>query len=194
MAVLMADMADADPKASFILDKITGISIARAEAYARAGADVICMGDDVGMQNSTMMSRDMYREWLQPRLAQVIAAAKRIKPDVLIMYHSCGFVTPFIPDLMEAGVDILNPVQPECMDFASIHAEFGDRLSFNGTLGTQTTMPFGSAEDVRNTVRRNLDLAGETGGLVVCPTHVLEPEVPWENVEAYIRACKEYRG
>jgi uroporphyrinogen decarboxylase len=139
-----------------------------------------------------MMSLDMYREWLKPRLAKVIAAAKAIKPDILIHYHSCGYVEPYIPDLMEAGVDILNPVQPECMDFAKLHAEHGDRWSFNGTLGTQTTMPFGSAKDVRDVVLRNLDIAGAKGGLMVCPTHLLEPEVPWENVEAYVKACRDF--
>ena len=80
------------------------------------------------------------------------------------------------------------------MDFARLHARFGKRLSFNGTLGTQTTMPFGTPEDVRATVRRHLDIAGPRGGLLVCPTHLLEPEVPWENVAAYVCACKEYRG
>jgi uroporphyrinogen decarboxylase len=97
-----------------------------------------------------------------------------------------------VPDLIEVGVDVLNPVQPESMDFARLHAEFGDRLSFNGTLGTQTTMPFGSPEDVREVVFRNLRLAGEKGGLMVEPTHMLEPEVPWENIQAYVDACREF--
>ena len=194
MTVLMADMADEDPKATFILDRVTHDAVRRAAAFARAGADVICMGDDIGMQSTIMMSLEMYRHWLKPRLAQVIAAARREKPDVIVQYHSCGYVEPFIPDLIEAGVDVLNPVQPECMDFARLHAQFGDRLSFNGTLGTQTTMPFGTPADVHATVRRHLDIAGARGGLLVCPTHLLEPEVPWENVVAYVCACKEYRG
>ena len=66
--------------------------------------------------------------------------------------------------------------------------EFGGRLSFNGTIGTQTTMPFGTPEEVKATVRRNLELAGPRGGLLCCPTHMLEPEVPWENIEAYVEA------
>jgi uroporphyrinogen decarboxylase len=78
------------------------------------------------------------------------------------------------------------------MDFAGIHAEFGDRLSFNGTLGTQTLFPFGTPEQIRAEVFRNLDIAGDKGGLFCCPTHMLEPEVPWENVLAYVDACREY--
>lgn len=69
-----------------------------------------------------------------------------MKPDIVVLYHSCGFVTPFIPHLIDAGVDVLNSVQPECMDFREIHAEFGGVLSFHGTVGTQTTMPFGTPE------------------------------------------------
>jgi uroporphyrinogen decarboxylase len=98
-----------------------------------------------------------------------------------------------IPNLIEAGIDILNPVQPECMPFDRIHKKFGQHLSFNGTLGTQTTMPFGTPKDVRATVLKNLELAGPAGGLYCCPTHLLEPEVPWANVEAYVAACKEFR-
>ena len=144
------------------------------------------------MQAQIMMSLPMYREWLKPRLARVIEAARAVKPDVLVFYHSCGYVEPFIEDLMDAGVDILNPVQPECMDFAEIHATYGDVLSFNGTLGTQSTLPFGTPEEVRAEVLRNLEIAGPEGGLFVTPTHMVEPEVPWANIEAYVRAVKEF--
>jgi uroporphyrinogen decarboxylase len=192
MTMLMTDMMLDDEKATFVLDKVTADSAKRAAAFARAGADIINTGDDIGMQDSIMMSEELYREWLKPRLAKVIAAAKAENPDVLVLYHSCGYVRPFIPDLIEAGVDILNPVQPECMDFADIHAEFGDKLSFCGTIGTQTTMPFGTPEEVREVVLRNLDIAGSKGGLVACPTHLLEPEVPWANIDAYIKACIKF--
>jgi len=193
MEDLLVDMAEGDEKAAFILDTVTANSVAQAEAFARADVDVIALGDDIGMQRAPMMGLVLYREYLKPRLARVIRAAREIKPDVLVQYHSCGFAAPFIEDLIEVGVDILNPVQPECMPFAEIHAKYGNRLSFNGTLGTQSTMPFGRPEDVRRVVFENLDIAGERGGLFVCPTHVVEPEVPWENIMAYFEACNEYR-
>ena len=78
------------------------------------------------------------------------------------------------------------------MDFKEIHQKYGDRISFNGTIGTQKLMPYGTPEEVRNEVFRNLDIAGKNGGLFCCPTHLLEPEVPWENIEAYIKACHDY--
>jgi len=191
MDKIMIDMAMDDEKATYLLDKITDFACYRAEKFAKAGVDILGLGDDIGMQESIMMSEDMYRAWLKTRLTKVITAAKNIKPDIIIQYHSCGFVTPLISDFIDAGVDVLNPVQPECMDFKEIHAEFGDKLSFNGTIGTQTTMPFGTPEQIKTEVTRNLKIAGKKGGLFCCPTHMLEPEVPWENIEAYAEACKE---
>ena len=193
MEDLLVDMAEGDEKAAFLLDTVTDISVQRAAAFARADVDVLALGDDIGMQRAPIMSPALYRAWLKPRLARVIAAAREVKPDILVQYHSCGYAAPFIEDLIEVGVDILNPVQPESMPFTEIHAQYGDRLSFNGTLGTQTTMPFGTPEDVRRAVFDNLDIAGAKGGLFVCPTHVVEPEVPWENIMAYFEACEEYR-
>ena len=119
-------------------------------------------------------------------------AGKAVNPDVLIFYHSCGHVTELIPQLIEAGIDVLDPVQPECMDFRKIHETYGDKLSFHGSIGTQSVMPFGTPEDVRRKVFENLDIAGPMGGLFVCPTHVLEPEVPVENMAAYLQACRDY--
>jgi uroporphyrinogen decarboxylase len=193
MDLLMLDMAAEDEKAVFLLDKLTDLACFRAARFAEAGADILMLGDDLGMQRSIMMSASMYCTWLKPRLKRVIDAAKAVKPDILIQYHSCGYATPLIPDLIEAGIDILNPVQPECMDVEQVLRKFGGQLSFNGTLGTQTTMPFGTPDEVRATVHRNLELAGPRGGLFCCPTHMLEPEVPWENIEAYVAACREWR-
>lgn len=192
MTMIMMDMAMEDEKAIWLLDKVTELACIRASTFARLGVDVIRIGDDVGMQTALMMSEEFYRQFLKPRLEKVIKAAKDIKPDIIMQYHTCGFVTPLIGDFIEAGIDVLNPVQPECMDFAEIHAKFGDRLSFSGTIGTQTTMPFGTPEDVRETTLRNLEIAGSKGGLLCCPTHLLEPEVPWQNIIAYVEACKEF--
>lgn len=193
MENLMADMMSEDPMAEVLLDLVTDAAVLRAESFARNGADALFLGDDIGMQHSIMMSESLYCTWLQPRLKRVIDAAKAINPNIFVFYHSCGFVTPMIPHLIDAGVDVLDPVQPECMDFGEIHAQFGDRLSFHGTIGTQSTMPFGTPDDVRREVFKNLEIAGEKGGLFVCPTHLLEPDVPVENVVAYIKACRDFK-
>jgi uroporphyrinogen decarboxylase len=110
---------------------------------------------------------------------------------VRIWYHSDGNIAEIIPELIEIGVDILNPVQPECMDLVRLKQDFGDRLVFDGTIGTQSTMPFGTPEDVRTVVRDRIAKLGGDGALILSPTHVLEPEVPIENIRAFFDAAAE---
>jgi len=189
---LLADFLCDEEMAQACMDKMTHIKCQMAERAARAGVDMIVFGDDVGTQRALMMSVETWRRWVKPATAATIAAAKKANPDVLALYHSDGVIDDIIPELIEIGVDILNPVQPECVDPVKLKAMYGDRLSFWGTIGTQTTMPFGTAEDVRNTVRHMIETVGKGGGLTIAPTHLLEPEVPWENVEALVQAVKEF--
>jgi uroporphyrinogen decarboxylase len=175
-----------------LLDHLTGSGIESATRLAQSGIDILLTGDDVGMQQGMMMSPQLWRKWLKPRLAEVIAAAKKVNPDLLVFYHSDGNIKPIIPELIEIGVDILNPVQPECMDPAEIKREYGNDLAFWGTIGTQTTMPFGTPEEVRATVKERIKTVGQHGGLLLAPTHVIEPDVPWENVVAFFEAVEEY--
>jgi len=193
MEDLFVDMMTDDPIAEFIFDKVTEQNLIRIRAAAEAGADIVYLGDDIGMQHTAMMSHELYRKWIKPRLKKVIAAIREINPDALVFYHSCGMVTPFIDDLIDAGIDVLNPIQSECMNPVEIIKTYGDRLSFYGAVGTQTTMPFGTPEEIIKTVHSYLDAAGPNGGMLVAPTHLLEPEVPWENILAFVEACKTYQ-
>lgn len=189
---LLADFCDNEEFAEALLDKITALKCALAEKWTRAGVDILITADDVGMQDGLLLSPAMYRKWLKPRLKQVIDAAKAVNPDVLIFYHSDGNIWDIIPDLLEVGVEILNPIQPECMDPVRVMEEYGDRCSFWGTIGTQTTLPFGSTVDVEQACRAMLDARKGKGGLILAPTHLVEPEVPLENVEALVRIVREY--
>jgi uroporphyrinogen decarboxylase len=193
MEDLMDDMMMEDERAGVLLARVTEHACRRIVTYARTGVDIVQLGDDIGMQFTPMMNPDLWRKWLKPRLARVIAAGRAVNPDLLVFYHSCGYVLPFVDDLIEVGVDILNPVQPECMDFAEVHERFGARISFWATIGTQKVLPFGTPAEVRATVERNLRICGRKGGIVIGPTHVVEPEVPWENLVAMKEACEAFR-
>ena len=194
MENLFCDMMTEDPMAELLLDRVTDVAVAQMESLARAGVDSVYFGDDIGMQHTLMMSESLYCTWLQPRLKRLIDAARAIKPDIIIIYHSCGYIKELIPHLVDAGIDVLNPVQPESMEFREIHSIWGERLSFHGTIGTQSVMPHGTPAEVRQKVFENLDIAGKRGGLFVAPTHLLEPDVPVENIVAYIEACAEYQN
>ena len=189
---LFADFVLNEDLAAALLDKMTGFRIRSARAAGIAGADMIGTGDDVGMQNRMLMSPDDWRKWLKPRFASVIAAAREHKPDIHVKYHSDGFIEPIIPDLIEIGVTILNPIQPECMDPVKLKKQYGDRLTFDGTIGIQTTMPFGTPDDVDREVKRMIETVGKGGGLILAPTHVLEPEVPLDNIRAFLDAVDRY--
>lgn len=191
---MLMDMLTDEEMAAACLDKMTELQCAVAKRAAASGADIIVFGDDVGTQRELMMSRELWLRFLKPGLAAVIASAKAVNPQVLAYYHSDGVIYDIIPDLIEIGVDILNPIQPECMDPARVKREYGDRLSFWGTIGTQTTMPFGTAQDVEDAVREMIAVMGADGGFCVAPTHLLEPEVPWANIEAFVNAAKLYGG
>jgi uroporphyrinogen decarboxylase len=193
MEDLMTDMMTDDERAVVHLDRLTAHAVERIQLAARAGVDIVQLGDDIGMQQTIMMSLDLWRHWLKPRLAAIIRAGKEINPKLVIFYHSCGYVLPFLPELADIGVDVLNPVQPECMPFDEVYRQVGDRLSFWGTIGTQSTLPFGTPQEVREAVWANLRLCGKQGGIVIAPTHMVEPEVPWENLLAMKEACETFR-
>jgi uroporphyrinogen decarboxylase len=174
--------------AETLLERITKLRIFQAQTYAQVGVDILALGDDIAMQRGMIMSPRMWRKWFKPRLIRVIDAARAVNPDILVWYHTDGDCRVVIPELIEAGVDILNPVQPECLDPAEIKSLYGDRLAFSGTIGTQTTMPFGTPKEVKAVIKERIATVGRGGGLLLAPTHVLEPDVPWENVLAFIEA------
>ena len=188
----MVDMIVNPEFAEALLDKIMDIRLVMAEKYALAGVDILMLGDDVSTQLDMMINPELWRSMIKPRLAKVIKKATDSKPDILIFYHGDGNLQKIIPDLIEIGVDILNPVQPECMDPVEIKRLYGHKLSFWGTLGTQTTLPFGNTEEVKKTCKRLIETVGKGGGLLLAPTHMVEPEVPFENIQAFIDTVKEF--
>ena len=189
---LFADMISQDEKAAIVLDQITDRRAVTARAYALAGVDILDVGDDVGMQDRLLMSRRMWTQWLRPRLEKVIQAARDVNPDILVWYHSDGKISDLVPDLMAAGVQILNPVQPECVDHRWIKRTYGSELAFAGGLGVQSVLPFGSPEQVREHVRETIQTLGEGGGLIVGPSHVMERDTPLENIFAMLKAIDDF--
>jgi len=184
MEQILCDMVENPGYAEILYDRAAKISEEMAAGIAGFGADILFLADDFGTQRDLMMSLDMWRHWFKERLARVVRAAKEKNPGILAAIHSDGKIDSIIPDLIDIGIDILNPLQPECMDPAEIKRKFGNNLSFWGGVGTQTTMPFGTSGEVRKTVRSLINTVGAGGGLLVAPTHIVEPEVPWENIIA----------
>jgi uroporphyrinogen decarboxylase len=188
----LTDMVSQPDLATCLLDRLTELRIAQTIPYVRAGCDVLVLGDDVSAQTGMIMSPALWRSFFKPRMARIIAAARAVAPDVPIFYHTDGDCRAIIEELIEIGVTILNPVQPECMDPADLKRRYGDRLAFWGTIGIQGTLPFGTPDDVRREVKTRMDTVGRGGGFLIGPSHMIEPEVPWENIVALYDAIDEY--
>jgi uroporphyrinogen decarboxylase len=189
MEQLMTDLIAWPEFAHYLFERAASCQRHLAAQFARAGVDIVITGDDIAGQKGLLMSLATWREFLKPRLAATVLAVKQANPAAFVFYHSDGNVEPAVPDLIEVGIDILNPVQPECMNPAAIKQQYGDRLSFWGTVSVQRTMPFGTPDEVRAEVRTRIHQVGRGGGLILAPAHVLGPEVPWENIVAFFEAA-----
>ena len=192
MERLFEDMLTDDPMAVVLLDHITERRVAAARAYAHAGVDVLHLADDVAMQTDLLMSRELFCTWLAPRYHEIITAAREIKPDILIHFHSDGDMSKLFPDLIQLGIDIQNPVQPECVDHHWAKTTYGDALAFSGGLGVQSILPFGTPEQVRHHTRETIETLGAGGGLIIGPAHLIERDIPLANFYAMIEAIDTY--
>ena len=188
---MLVDLLQEPDLAARILDIPFHYHLTAAKRLVELGVDMIWTGDDIGAQQRMLMSPATWRRHFKPRMATFIAELKAINPQVKVAYHSDGVITPIVPDLIEIGLDVLNPIQPACMDPAEIKRQFGDRLCFWGTLDEQHTLPFGTADDVRAEVLQRLETVGRGGGLILGPTHHVQLDTPMENFWAMVNTIRE---
>ncbi len=187
---MMLDMTVDPDLAETILDIPFRYHLAAAKTLIGLGVDMIWTGDDVGAQSAMMISPAMWRRFLKPRMARFFDELKSINPAVKIAYHSDGVIDPIIPELIEIGVDVLNPIQPTCMGPARLKRDYGERLCFWGSIDLQHTLPFGTPEDVRREVRLRKETVGRGGGFIIGPTHHVQLDTPMENFRAMIETIK----
>ncbi|MDX2501232.1 MAG: uroporphyrinogen decarboxylase family protein [Deltaproteobacteria bacterium] len=186
----MIDLADRNDIIAYLLDQLTSMLIENALILARAGVDILLLDDDVAMPTGLMISPDTWRYHFKDRLATVINTAREESPNLLIFYHSDGDFTQLIPDLVDIGINVINPVQPDCMDGAAIKREFGDRLAMWGTVGTARLWDEGSPEQIRSEVRRCIETMGPEG-LLLAPAYDID-FAPFENIVAFVEAVKDF--
>ncbi|TEU14983.1 MAG: hypothetical protein E3J21_14425 [Anaerolineales bacterium] len=157
-----------------------------AKKLVEMGVDMIWIGDDVGAQNRMLISPDTWRRFLKPRMATFISTLRSINPDVKIAYHSDGNIYPIIPELIEIGLDVLNPIQPRSMDPEKVKKAYGDKLCFWGSIDEQYTLPFGTPAEVGKEVITRLKTLGKNGGLIIGPTHHVQLDTSLENFWAMV--------
>jgi uroporphyrinogen decarboxylase len=168
-------------------------AVARRSLEAAGGRiDFVYVAEDLGTQESLLMSPAAFRRFLKPWLGRMMDLAHRY--EAYVFHHDDGAIRPLIPELVEMGVDLLNPIQWRCNGMArdGLARDFGADLVFHGGLDNQHTLPFGTPEDVRTEVRENLAIFRDCKGYIVAPCHNLQSNTPTENIVALYRAVRDF--
>ena len=197
MERLMVDLASDEALACAILDKMVELKLRFWEmALPRLGdlVDVVSEADDYATQTSQLVSPRMFRRIFKPRLQAIFSRIHQLAPRAKLFFHSDGNIRPILPDLIEIGLDVLNPVHITAtgMEPAALKRDFGRDVCFwGGGVDTQTVLPFGTPQAVRDNVRRNVDALAPGGGYVFNTIHNIQADVPPENIVAMVEALRE---
>jgi uroporphyrinogen decarboxylase len=183
----LTDLAMAPERACAVMDRVQAYLMERTLRLLDAGQgriDMVEYNDDVGGQSGLLLSPAMWREFLKPRMAAFIDLCKGY--GTAIRYHSCGGIRPIIPDLIEIGVDVLNPIQAlaEGMEPKALKRVFGADITLNGGIDTQQLLPHASESEVRAATEELIAVLGKDGGYILAPSHVFQGDVPLANVVA----------
>ena len=186
----LMDMAQDPGYAAALLDRITEIQLALIERFLALGVDGGYFGDDYGAQKGLLFSPATWRKLIKPRLARLFAPFRAAGLPVIM--HSDGQIQPILPDLVEIGLTVLNPVQPEVLNHRTLRREFGDKLAFYGGISTQTVLPHGTPAEVRRAWPTPLQTWRPQGtGLLLAPSHRMMADIPLANVDAMLAAFRE---
>ena len=188
MEALLAAMIADHAFVNTLLDRILEFNLKIIEHVCSFDIDAVHFGDDWGHQGGLLMGPALWHEFIEPRLRQMYAAVKSRGKFVII--HSCGKVDELLPELIECGVDVFNPFQPEVMDVFDVKRRYGHRLCFHGGISTQRTLPYGTVAQVKDEVKRLLDVVGESGGYIASPAHAIPADAKPENVAAMIEVLR----
>lgn len=181
--ILMGMVTDR-PFIERLLDRILDFNLQIIKNCMEFPLDALRFGDDWGQQHGLIFGGDLWRELIKPRIAKMYGAVKEAGRNVFI--HSCGKVDEVFPDLIEVGLDVFNPFQPEVMDVKEIKEQFGDKLTFFGGISTQRTLPYGTPEETRAEVAMLLEVVGKGGGYIASPAHSTPADALPENIAAMI--------
>ncbi len=181
--LLMAMVCD-PPFVHRLLDRILEFNLAIIARACDRAVDAMYFGDDWGSQRGLLMGRDLWRAFIEPRVRAMYQAVKARGRHVVI--HSCGKVDELFPTLIDVGIDVFNPFQPEVIDVYEAKRVYGDRLCFFGGISTQRLLPYGTPAEVRVEVSRLLERVGEKGGYFAAPAHAIPPDARPENIAAML--------
>lgn len=186
--LLMAMIVDKNV-VNTLLDRILDFNLRIIENVCSCNVDGILIGDDWGQQTGLIMGPKLWLEFIKPRIKKMYGLVKSKGKFVFI--HSCGKVDEIFPDLIECGVDVFNPFQPEAMDVFEMKNKYGSKLSFYGGISTQRTLPYGTVTQVRKEMGRLLDVVGKNGGYIAAPAHDIPADAKPENIATVVEILQQ---
>ena len=195
----MLDLVANPDFAHSLIEKMTEVHLVNLKMYLQAVSkyiQIIQMGDDLGMQSGPQISLDLYRDFIKPAHKKIYQYVKQ-NSELYLFLHSCGSIYDFIPDLIDTGVEIINPVQFTAanMDSKRLKEEFGDKITFwGGGVDTQNTLPFASPAEVAEEVKRQMEIFSPGGGFVFTPVHNIQANVPVENIITVYKTAVQFRN
>jgi len=194
MEKLLMDMALEKHYIEPLIHKMKDFSLAIGKKLVSMGVHGIWAGDDFGGQGGMLISPGMWRKYFKERYREIYAELKAINPDVVMMQHCDGAVAPILGDWIDVGLEVFNPVQPNVPGHEpqDLKSKFGDRLSFWGAIDQQHLLPHGTPQEIEADVASKINILGKGGGYMCSPAHILQPDTPMENVEAFIAAVKKH--
>lgn len=196
MENLLVDMAAGEEEADLILDMTAKQSVAIAREALKRPVDWIWLGDDVGTQKGMLLSPELWRTYLKPRLHTVIQEIRKIRPDMVIAYHSCGSIRPILKDLEEIGISVINPVQESSyqMDQGEIREILEPHTVMFCGLDTQTFLRTANPEQVTEEMRERIQMLSRYGNYLAGVSHTVQPDIPCENLVAMIETLNMYKA
>ena len=189
---VLMDFYDREKEINYFLDGITEFHIEIAKKIVKLNIiDGIFTGSDVGTQRGMVISPETWRKFFKKRYKKIWGIYK--ERNLSVFHHSCGNIMEIIPDLIEIGLDVLNPIQPEAMNLEELSKRFGKELSFFGGISTQNTLPFGTSQEVRSEVIDRIRVLGKNDGYIISPSHEVTSDCKDENFNMLISTLAEYR-
>ncbi|MGB9607569.1 MAG: uroporphyrinogen decarboxylase family protein, partial [bacterium] len=189
MENLLVDMKENPSFVHELLEAIAWFNVRVIRNAVRYPIDGFYFGDDWGQQRGLIMGPLLWREFLKPRLKMMYEEVHKANLPVFI--HSCGDVKELFPELIEIGVNVFNPFQPEVMDIYEMKRRYGNDLTFYGGISVQRLLPFGTPEEVKRETKRILKELGKGGGYIASPSHAIPKDVPLENILALIETLRQ---
>jgi uroporphyrinogen decarboxylase len=161
--------------------------------FVQAGIDMIAIEGDIAMQDRIIMGADRWREHDKPVLKKMIMSCRKINPGITTFFHSDGDIMPVMTDLIETGFQVIDSLQPECIDPYEVKQKFGGQIVLHGCGSLQHTLPLGTPDDCRREVKQLIEGCGKNGGLVLRPSNMIGFDVPLENITAWFETARDYR-